>query len=360
MKVSVVRAAELDAATLARWLALQDSNPALGSPYFSPEFTLAVDAVRDDARVAVLEEGNTITGFFPYQSRWGMGTPVGGIFSDHHGVIGAPGSRWDWGRILKASGLAYWKFDHLAAAQAPLVALKQDTSPGLDLSQGFAAYKSSRLDAGGRRIGEIDRKARKLAREVGPLRFEAHDNDRVVFETVLRLKSQQCQRTGVPDVFAAPWTRALVERIRATDAPHFAGRLSALYAGDTLVAAHLGMRSRQVWHWWFPTYERDYARHSPGAQMLLHVAQAAATQGCRMLDLGKGDTAYKHSFADCSLPLVEGLVMRPALMNAALTVRNRAESWLRTSSVMQPLRPLARQARSLGKDWSLRRAADRG
>ncbi|MDP2341064.1 MAG: GNAT family N-acetyltransferase [Deltaproteobacteria bacterium] len=348
MKISVIAAADLDDGTRSKWRALQASNPALASPYFCPELTAAVAAQHDDVRIAVLEEGAAggVVGFFPFQGRWGVGRPVGGHLSDHHGVIAGPDTVVDWQQLLKATGLAWWEFDHLTAAQSPGGVDEVRTgSPALDLSRGFAAWKQGRIDAGGRRIAELDRKARKLAREVGPVRFEAHDDDRALFWTVLRKKTEQCRRTGVDDVFASQRSRALVDDICSTQGPTFAGRLSALYAGDTLIAAHLGMRSARAWHWWFPVYEQAFAKHSPGALLLLHTARAAAAGGAVVLDLGKGDDGYKDSFADCSFPLVEGCVTRPTLRAAIRETGKRAKHWARTSSSLSILRPVWRLAR---------------
>ncbi|MEY2617112.1 MAG: hypothetical protein RL522_114 [Pseudomonadota bacterium] len=346
MPISLITATQLDASLLAAWRSLQACHPALQSPYYCPEFTLAVAAVRKDVRIAVIEDSNRVVGFLPFQARWGMGRPVGGSLSDHHGVICAPDTRWSWPGLLKATRLDSWRFDHLPRAQAPAdPSVTPCESPGLDLSRGMATYLAGRRAHGVRRLGELERKARKLAREVGPLRLEAHTRDPQVLETVMRLKSLQCRRTGVPDCFAQPWARALAEGICAWQAPQFSGRLSALYAGEHLVGAHLGMRSAQVWHWWFPVYDAGYAPYSPGGQLLLQVAQAAADQGHALLDLGKGDDPYKQSFADCSLPLAEGWVARPSVTSAWLQACTEMRQWLQTSPLVQPLRPLVRRWR---------------
>lgn len=347
MHITLIAASELDAGLQASWRALQASHPALRSPFFAPEFTLAVAAVQPDVRIAVLEDGARVVGFFPHQARWRIGRPVGAPLSDHHGVVCAPDTHWDWQTLLRASRLASWRFDHLPREQAPQggACIAAD-SPGMDLSRGMTAYLQARRDSGVRSLAEFERKARKLAREVGPLRFEAHTQDPQVLATVLHLKSQQCRRTGVQDFFARPWTRALVESIGSLQHPHFAGRLSALYAGDQLVGAHLGMRSATVWHWWFPVYSHAMAPYSPGAQLLLHVAHAAADAGCGLLDLGKGNDAYKRSFADCSAPLAEGwAAARPTLTFAWLTGRDAARRWAKTSPLTQPLRGLRKRLR---------------
>lgn len=348
MPITLITAAQLDDSLQATWRALQGSNPALHSPYYAPEFTLAVASVRDDVRIAVLEEDHRVAGFLPFQVRWGVGLPVGGGLSDHHGVVCAPGTGWSWPDLLRAARLDSWRFDHLPLDQAPAgLAITPCESPALNLSRGMAAYLAGRRACGVRRLGELDRKARKLAREVGPLRLQAHSSDPRVLETVLRLKSLQCRRTGVPDFFAHRWAQALAERICAMQGPHFGGRLSALYAGDQLVGAHLGMRSPQIWHWWFPVYDHAFAAYSPGGLLLLHVAQAAADQGHGLLDLGKGDDPYKQSFADCSLPLAEGWVARPAITSAWLAACTGARHWLGNSAFVQPLRPWVQRMRRL-------------
>jgi CelD/BcsL family acetyltransferase involved in cellulose biosynthesis len=67
VKVSVVCPHELGAAKINAWRAMQRSAPDLMNPFLSPGFTLAVARVRPDTRVAVLEDGADIVGFFPFE-----------------------------------------------------------------------------------------------------------------------------------------------------------------------------------------------------------------------------------------------------------------------------------------------------
>ncbi len=340
MKISTIRAAELGPSERQRWDELQRANGRLGSPCFSWHFTLAAAAAREDVRVAVMEEDREIVGFFPFQSRRGAGLPAGGRLAEHHGVVAAPGTQWDWHELLRGAGLSYWQFEHLPAWQRPRgLPVECSVSPGLDLSRGFARW-AERRRAATSVLPKLARSLRKLEQEVGPVRLELHSADRAVFDTVVRLKREQCQRTAQLDFFAWPWTRALVEHLRDVDEPGFGGRLSALYAGDTLVAAHFGIRSERVWQWWFPVYSHAHAKYSPGSLLLLKVAEAAAAQGHVLLDLGRGDEFYKSRFADWSAPLVGGCVMRPTVATAARQVRKAAGAWLRPSPYAQPLRPM--------------------
>src|SRR5678816_1993574 len=96
------------------------------------------------------------------------------------------------------------------------------------------------------------------------------------------------------------WGRELVERIHSAHEAGFAGMLSLLYADDRLVAGHLGMRSRTVWHYWFPAYDAALAKYSPGLILLLKMAENAQSLGLRAIDLGKGLSQYKERLMNAS------------------------------------------------------------
>ncbi len=341
MKVSLVAPAELGAYRSV-WRRLQQTSLDLASPYFCLEFIEAVAAVRRGLRVAVLEEAGGIVGFFPFErTRLGEGHPAGGKLSDYHGVIASPETLWSPLELLRACRLASWRFDHLPESQVSFAGYAQAraVSPALDLSGGFEAYRGQRRQAGSLWLAQLERKARKLAREVGPLRFEVHTRERAVLERVLAWKSAQCRRTGTVDFFGLRWPRELAERIASEQHTTFGGVVSALYAGDKLIAAHLGMRSDRVWHWWFPVYNRRFARYSPGGILLLRVAEAAAKSGAALLDLGKGPDGYKESFATSETWLLEGCIARGMLIPQLRRLGERCERTLREARWIGPLRP---------------------
>ena len=255
-------------------------------------------------------------GFFPYQlTARRVAGAVSGRLSDWHGLVADSDRDLGMCVVLRACGVDIWDFDHLPQSQhsfQPFVT-SQDISPILDLSQGFGRYFEARKAAGAQRISKLQSKARKFERVLGPLRFEIDCRDRRAFEQVIGWKREQCLRTGAPDFLSWGWTTDLLERVWAIDTPAFAGRLSVLWHDTHIVAAHYGMRSATVWHWWFPTYNKTYAEFSPGGILLLRLAEEAATTGVRHIDLGKGDDVYKQSFATGGIPLVEGSVQLPSL-----------------------------------------------
>lgn len=323
MKLRVIKAKELGAGELARWREIQAGNPELASPYFCPEFSQAVGRAKEEAFVGVLEEGNRLAGFFPFQLRGRrIGKPIGWPLSDYQGVI-APREgdcvSWDPAALLAGCGLDVFDFDHLLASQRPFVPHHSGIadSPYLDLSEGYEAYAAAREREGSKVVNSrMGTKWRKLERDLGPLRYEMQDSSTAAFEALIRWKRQQYQRTNAIDLFAHDWPVRLLDDIRSIQEPGFAGLLSSLYAGETLVAAHLGMRSRRAWHYWFPAYGEQFHKYSPGYRLIIEMAQCAPSIGIDMIDLGRGDTSYKQRLSSASIQVAQGFVARPSLAGA--------------------------------------------
>lgn len=316
----------MDQTLIGEWRRLQVSNPDLASPYFCPEFTACVASARDDVEVAVCREGAETVGVFPYQREQArVGMPVGHPLSDYHGLICAPRFRVDPRAILKACSLRTWRYNHLPEAQTVFRRYHSSTalSPVMDLAQGFDRY----VEAVKRQSSELSnalRKGRNLVRDHGPLSFAYHVGERPLLDTLIRWKSDQYRRTGVEDRFALPWFRQVVENVFHCQTERFSGVLSVLRAGADPVALHFGMRARNVWHYWFPAYDPQYAAYSPGILLLLKMAEAAPGLGIDRIDLGKGDAVrYKEALKSYDVPLAIGCVELPSPRYYARQIKKR-------------------------------------
>ena len=84
--------------------------------------------------------------------------------------------------------------------------------------------------------------------------------------------------------------------------------LSALWVGEKLLAVHAGMRAGPVLHWWFPTYNTEFARYSPGRMLITKYIEQADSLGLRRIELGKGDEPYKRWLMTGEDPVVEGVI----------------------------------------------------
>ncbi len=345
MHVIVRHFDELTAAQLDTWAQFQQAEAALESPYFRPEFTRCVASVRNDVRVAVLSQHGQPAGFFPFQlAARRVARPVAARLSDYQGVICRPGLAFDAAELIRRCGLSAWHFDHLIASQQPFQPFHRltDLSPQLDLSGGWDAYCGSLRKSGADELRQTLRKARKLDRELGPLRFELHAADPGLLDLLVDWKSQQYRRTRVMDVFAFEWTVELLRAVVACQDESFAGLLSVLFCGDRPVAMHLGMRSFGVLHWWFPSYDWELARYSPGRVLLVQLIKTAAASGIRTIDLGRGVAPYKARAMSSAVRVAEGSVdLRPLARRLRHGWAN-TKDWIRSSPIYGPTRVPAR------------------
>lgn len=361
MRVSIVRPGELGPDDIANWRAMQSSTPSLASPFLSPEFTIAVGEFRPSARVAVLGEGSDVVGFFPFErGRFGAGLPIASGLTDCQGVIHAPGVQWDARDLVRACQLPTWRFDHLEASQQAFERYRTGVSrsPIIDLSNGFDAYYEKLAAQGPQFCKNIARKARKLEREAGELRFVADSDDASAFRSLLAWKSAQYRRTGQFDIFAWSWVTDLIEALFGTRRGDFSGLLSVLYAADVPIAAHFGLRGGDILAHWFPAYDVEFSRYSAGLLMHLRMAEFTPTAGVRVIDLGTGVQRYKDELKNGDLFVGVGVATAGSLRGAVLataprvraTARRRAVATVQRHPVLRSaagwLRAKYRQARS--------------
>lgn len=326
----------LQPAEIALWDKLQREQPDFESPYFRPEFTQAVAAVRDDVEVAVIQERNSPVGFLPFQrSPLNLGSPVGGRLNDFHGVIVSRGFRIDARQLLRATRLASWDFDHLVGDQPSLMAFqtRTDDSGYIDLSLGFSAWCEERKRAGTEVVRKTQSRERKFEREVGPLRFELRTAalDKAL-ETLIAWKIDQFERTGFMNLFDFDWTSKLLRNLITGNAA-LTGMVSALWHGDAPVAISYRLRSFHAAHEWFIAYNQQFSTYSPGMILMLKVLESAAEQGITRLHLGSGDQRFKESLASGTVPVGVGTIERAT----PGTLLRHVWRWSRDTAAASPL-----------------------
>jgi CelD/BcsL family acetyltransferase involved in cellulose biosynthesis len=299
------------------WRRFQQSDPALASPYLCPEFVRIAAALRPAVTIAIGECAGRPVGFLPFERRRGVGAPVGRAVSDVQAVIAEPGSPWDPAAFVKAAGLSLYEFTNFRASQANFAPFFRatDTSHVIDLSVGFDEWVRGQRAAAARLVDppsgtphRVQARLRSLERQVGSVRFRMHEADPRVLHQLLGWKSAQYHRNGLPDAFARAWLVTLLERIQASQDAGFAGVLSTLTIDGRVVAAHMGMRSATVLHWWYPAYDVSIAKFSPGLILLLEICRNAARHGISTIELGAGNEPYKFLFANAGLEVASGFV----------------------------------------------------
>jgi CelD/BcsL family acetyltransferase involved in cellulose biosynthesis len=335
VRATVVRPSELGAAELARWRELRAGLPALRSGFLAPEYTLAVGRIRDDARVAVLSDAGETVGFFAYEHR-GRATakPIGHGLTDTEAVVHAAGWTLDAPAMLRACKLDGWDFETLVQEEVPTVAqgVELRAAPIMDISGGYEAYLDNRRTGSKKIVQGTQRKQRKLERELGELRFVFDEQDPKALAQLMEWKSGQYRQLDEWDRFADPRIVALVRDLHATKEPECAGTLSVLYVADKPMAAHFGLASSRSLATWFPAYDPELSRFSPGILLHFFMAEAAAERGIGELNLGRGHHEYKEQIKTGDLMVVRGAVdaggPKALVRRAARLPRQYLRPWL--------------------------------
>lgn len=314
VRIRVVKPEQLGEDEIESWRMLRAKTGLPASPFMEPEFTLTVGRVRPAARVAVLRQDGEDAGFFPYErGALGHGRAIGFGVSDCQGAVLKSGLDITARDLLRACSLTAWEFDNLEAGQelfTPAVAEGFD-SPVIEIGEGYDVYEEQLRGESPKFLKSTLAKERKLGRQVGEVRFVFDERDPAMLRTLMEWKSAQYRRTGRRDRFAKDWIHTLVGLLHETRAPGCSGVLSVLYVEDRPIAAHFGLRSSTVLSCWFPAYDPEFAKYSPGLILHLRMAEAAAAEGIGMLDMGRGSAEYKDSLKTGQLRVHEGSSTRP-------------------------------------------------
>jgi CelD/BcsL family acetyltransferase involved in cellulose biosynthesis len=311
MKARVIRPDELDANQIARWRLITSVNDLYRSPYYSPHFAMSVARARSDARVAILEDAGETIGFFPFHRlRSGVAKPIGGPICDYQGPIIDSRIDLDPQTLLRCCALSSYDFNHLPVAMKSLSAdaYNHTQSHYADLSHGVDAYTEARRKVWKKVNQEVTRCIRKAGREVGEVEFTYHDASDETYAEHVAHKNKMFARVKVASALNVGWVNKALDTIRRTQNPEFSGVMTTVRVDGRLMSAHFGMRTRTDWHWWFPSYDPEFANFGPGI-MLIHYAVTNAEEfGVKRIDFGRGESMYKNTFSNGTTPLCEGSI----------------------------------------------------
>ena len=339
----VIAPRELADSERALWRSMCERDSVLGNPFYCLQFPEAVADCGIDVRVCVIEwEGQTV-GYFPFQfknalTRWlAAAERVGEEMSDYCGLVATSTLTVDAAKLLQLSRLSSFSFSHLDQEQRRHGLSGEKSEIGLQsrMERGGISYwqELCTRDAGLAR--DTRRRTRGLVEKLGPLRFEfKRRGPHGALEHLIHAKREQYARTQTPDALAEPWKRKLLHRLADVQEPGFEGVLSTLYAGDTWLASHFGIRSPTVLHHWFPVYNPDMSRYAPGRLLNRFLIEAADTYGFSVIDFGAGDSPAKRDFANASHDFTRGRWQRPGPRSLAfglsMSAKWRLDAWRAT------------------------------
>lgn len=308
MRLETVHPRELSASDATLWRAHQTSDPALRSPYLTPDWAKLIGDVRDDARVVVIQDG---AGFFGAQrlSRFaamGLGAPI----ADYQGVVGMPDLAVNGAELCRALKVGRIDVTHAPAGQNLLrgAVVGQEGSWISDVAGGRDLYEAALKQRRSEFVRQTDKKFRKLERDHGHIEFRAQSSERADFETLMAWKNAQLKRTGQPEIWAAPWIAQTLNSCFETREAKFGGALFTLTIDGKMVAGAFCLRSPKVLHFWIVAHDNAYDAFSPGVQLARWIAGWAGDHGIAELDFGPGDYQYKRQLSTGQRVLERGVV----------------------------------------------------
>ena len=309
LSAETIRPSDLSGKDRAAWLSLRDSAETFQSPLLGPDFAAAVGRVRADAAIAIIRRDGRAVGFLPHHRRpHGLARPIGAPLSDYHALIAEPGL--DGVEVLRLAGLREYRFSSLldphdafrtasGALESHAIAIGAGANAATDYLE--------RLRSGSpKRFKNLRRLEHKLERESGLVALLAPDRDPAAFNTLMTWKHAQFRRTGLTDVFAAPWVRALTRRLHEASEGRLSGLMISLQVAGRPAAAHFGVREGERFHPWIAAHDESLAAYSPGQIILWRAIEAMPALGLRWYDLSTGHDHYKAPFASLAVPVAEG------------------------------------------------------
>lgn len=331
MEIQVVKPLELTGIAVERWAQLQAANPAFDTPFLSPYWARAVQAAQGEKsslRVAVLGDAD---GFLAVRKAPFTAMPAGAPMNDYQGVVTAPGVEVDAPQLVRALGVGRLDFSHMLDDQAAFAPFSRGKSFSwvIDVGQGYASYEAERRTQTSC-LKDIDKKRRKVERELGPCTFTAYSRSRTDLDQLLAWKRGQWQATGQTDLFDTPWTVRLIHKLFESRQPDFGGVLFTLHIGDRLAAAQLDLRGVHTIHSWIIAHDAQFERYSPGLILFQDILRWMDTTPYSSLDLGAGDYRFKRELSNAQRHVNHGFVgvASPAALvrQAAYGLREAAES----------------------------------
>lgn len=347
MKIDVVKPGALTDAAVARWSALQASDPALDSPFLTPHWARGVARAQgpdSGLRVAVLGGLDNPRGFMAARVGAFTAMPPGAPMCDYQGLVAEPGLTIDPRQIAQAFGVGRLDFCHMLEGQtlfAPLARGREDSFV-IDVACGYAAYEAERRAAGVSALKDTNKKRRKVERELGPVTFAAWSRSDADFGQLVAWKRAQWRATGQTDLFAASWPLALVRTLFESRDPDFGGILFTLHIGDRLAAAQMDLRGGRNIHSWIISHDPQFERYSPGMLLFQDILRWMDDTPYSRLDLGAGDYRFKRELSNVRIGVTHGFIGAPS---AAALVRETAYAVRRAAEAL----PLGRVSELPGK-----------
>lgn len=155
---------------------------------------------------------------------------------------------------------------------------------------------------------ELERSWRVFSREEGTAFIVVHDADDALklLDRIEQAQRARMAELGQPYRMEDPVTAGLYRRLMVTAVPSGFAYLTALTAGEEMVAALLGLRDGENYVMTRLVHAGDaWSKVSPGRLLIHKTMELLHAQGYRRVDFSIGNYAYKRRFGPVRTPLYD-------------------------------------------------------
>lgn len=306
MHTTVIPIKELSQKMQEKWREIQAANINLSGPCFAPELFLAVGKYLPNVYVAILSENNKVLGFLPFfkekNKLLSIAKPI--FLCDYQIIIGPASYKWDVKAILKGAGLDAWDFKHLVdfeSLNSKEEWFEINNSYRVDLTNGFEKYISF-LRHKNISLKHLAKSRKFLERDMGKIRFIPICTNKKILHQILIWKWHRYNSgRSIP-----PWIIKTLNNLNNYQKGSFLGILSALYAGNKLLAANIGIHYQSVFYYLLPSFNPKFSKYSPGKLLLYHLISELDSFHCKIFDFGPGEEEYKSQLSNSSITCMRG------------------------------------------------------
>ena len=309
---------KLDQALLSAWQKARAHSVWLGNPLLSPGFTRLLASIRSDARLGLVFVDDQLHSILPFHQRpFGRARPIGAPFSDISAILQPEAANHNAPKapvaaILRALNIAEMRVQSAWVEDGDFAARGLLAHPSYAMMAQHGEIEETIRRRDPKRIKNYRRLEAKIGREIGDLRFEFGPINAQISAKLCAWKRHQYAQTGADDVLRPAWTQKMLAELAQTPAKNgeFGGFSASLWAGDRLIAGHLGVREGANCNPWIAAFDPELAAFSPGALLLLaiarHMDDANIPDPVRHYALGTGHGNYKTLFSTAEILLGEG------------------------------------------------------
>lgn len=163
--------------------------------------------------------------------------------------------------------------------------------------------------------GDTRKKLRKKERwlqDIGPVTYQRicdKSNLNSILPVFFQQKHERFKNLGIDNPFQDPAIQGFLYQgcLNAIDNPGAGIELYAMLCNEKVIATFAGAVNKQRFCGMFNSFDGspEFARSSPGDQLLCYLIRDQCERGREILDLGVGEAAYKTSFCERTEDLVD-------------------------------------------------------